>query len=196
VLGGYFVARLEPAVRTSFEAACRAIERAGARLEHVELPHADAIAAIYLGILFPEAAAYHAPLLDARGDLYTPGVRARFEAARYVLGEDYVRALRGRDVVRAEIDAVLEGREALLAPSLAMVAPPIGAATIDIDGTPEPVRNLMLRLTQPFNIGGHPAITVPTRRSDTTLPCGLQIVGHRGRTHALLELALAAEAAV
>jgi aspartyl-tRNA(Asn)/glutamyl-tRNA(Gln) amidotransferase subunit A len=194
ILGGYFSARLEPGVRSAFEHACRTIEQAGGALAPVALPHAEAIAAIYLGILFPEAAAYHARTLDTRGDRYSPGIRARFEAARYVLGEDYVRAMDGREVLRGEIDRALEGRDALLVPTLAIVAPPIGAATVEIDGVQEPVRNLMLRLTQPFNIGGHPAITMPSGQGAQGLPCGLQLVGHRGGTDALLDVALACEA--
>lgn len=196
VLGGYFTARLEAPVGTAFEAACRALERAGARLDTVEIPHASAMPAIYLGIVFPEAAAYHGPALDSRGDRYSPGVRARFEAARYVLGEDHARALRGRQVVRAEIDRALAGHDALLAPALAILAPPIGASTIQIDDVAEPVRNLMLRLTQPFNIGGHPAITIPMGRGTPGLPRGLQLVGHHARTTDLLEVALAVERAV
>jgi aspartyl-tRNA(Asn)/glutamyl-tRNA(Gln) amidotransferase subunit A len=193
VLGGYFTARLEPRVRASFEAACRSLEAAGATLEAVELPHAAAIPAIYLGILFPEAAAYHGPVLDTRGDRYSPGVRARFEAARYVTGEDYVRAMRGREIIRAEIDRALDGRDGLLTPALAILAPPIGAATVEIDGVAEPIRNLMLRLTQPFNIGGHPAITVPMGRGTAGLPTGFQVVGHRGRTRDLIAVARSAE---
>jgi len=193
VLGGYFVEKLEPGVRAAFDHACRSLERAGGELEPVDLPHASAMPAVYLGILFPEAAAYHAATLETRPERYSPGVRARFEAARYVLGEDYLRAIKGRDVLRAEIDEVLEGRDALLLPTMPIVAPALGAASVEIDGVLEPVRNLMLRLTQPFNIGGHPAITLPCGRGSKGLPCGLQLVGHRGATPALLDVALACE---
>jgi aspartyl-tRNA(Asn)/glutamyl-tRNA(Gln) amidotransferase subunit A len=193
VLGGYFTAKLEPGVRAAFDHACRALERAGAVLEAVQLPHAAALPAVYLGILFPEAAAYHAATLESRGDRYSPGIRARFEAARYVLGEDYLRAMKGRDVLRAEIDGLLGGRDALMLPTLPIVAPPIGATSAEIDGAHENVRTLMLRLTQPFNIGGHPAITMPCGPGAKGLPCGLQLVGHRGATPALLDVALACE---
>ena len=36
---------------------------------------------------------------------YTEPVRLRLETARYVLAEDYVRALAGREVLRREVDA-------------------------------------------------------------------------------------------
>ena len=38
---------------------------------------------------------------------YTPNVRLRLEMGRYVLAEDYVRALTGRDVLRREVDVAL-----------------------------------------------------------------------------------------
>ena len=60
-------------------------------------------------------------------------------------------------------------------------------------GRTHPVRALMLRLTQLFDVTGHPAITVPCARSADRLPVGLQLVGRRGRTAELLVLAAAVE---
>jgi aspartyl-tRNA(Asn)/glutamyl-tRNA(Gln) amidotransferase subunit A len=45
----------------------------------------------------------------------------------------------------------------------------------------------MLRLTQLFNITGHPAISLPIPTSG--LPVGLQLVGRRDRTEELLGVA-------
>jgi Asp-tRNA(Asn)/Glu-tRNA(Gln) amidotransferase A subunit family amidase len=49
----------------------------------------------------------------------------------------------------------------------------------------------MLRLTQLFNMTGNPAISLPIPTSG--LPVGLQLVGKRGETEALLATALACE---
>jgi Asp-tRNA(Asn)/Glu-tRNA(Gln) amidotransferase A subunit family amidase len=38
------------------------------------------------------------------------------------------------------------------------------------------VRNVMLRLTQPFNISGHAAISIPCGTISEGLPVGAQIV--------------------
>jgi Asp-tRNA(Asn)/Glu-tRNA(Gln) amidotransferase A subunit family amidase len=62
-----------------------------------------------------------------------------------------------------------------------------------LGGRKELVRGVMLRLTQLFNLTGHPAISIPSGSTAAGLPCGLQIVGHRGATDALLELAFACE---
>ena len=65
-----------------------------------------------------------------------------------------------------------------------------------VKGGPDAVRTLMLRCSQPFNLSGHPAISLPCGRSRDGLPIGLQLVGHKGRTPALVQAALAAEAAI
>ena len=65
-----------------------------------------------------------------------------------------------------------------------------------VKGGPEAVRSLMLRCTQPFNLSGHPAISLPCGRTPAGLPIGLQLVGHKGRTPALVQAALAAELAI
>jgi hypothetical protein len=53
---------------------------------------------------------------------------------------------------------------------------------VRIGGVEEPVRNVMLRLTQLFNITGHPALTLPCGVTSDRLPAGLQIVGAAGAT--------------
>ncbi len=58
---------------------------------------------------------------------------------RYVLAEDYVRALRGREVIAREIEAALAGRDALLCPTMPVPAPPLGATMVAVgDDQPSP----------------------------------------------------------
>ena len=66
-----------------------------------------------------------------------------------------------------------------LLPTLPIPAPPLGAATVDINGTAEPVRAAMLRLTQLFNITGHPSLALPAPHGVDSLPRSVQIVGRR-----------------
>ena len=189
----YFCDILDSEVRASFEAAIDALRAAGTTIEDVVIPSARFIAPIYLHIVFGDAAPYHAPALEAMPEKYTKPVRLRLELARYVLAEDYTRALQGRETLRLEVDRALSGYDALLLPTVPIVAPALGASSVDIDGTSEPVRNIMLRLTQLFNITGHPAISIPCARTRTALPRSLQLVGTRGQTDALLHVARAVE---
>ncbi len=193
VLRGYFTTLLDPQVAAAFETTCKALTAAGAALEEVQVPHAGDIAPIYLHIVLSEAAALHAKTLDSHAEDYNPNVRLRLEMGRYILAEDYLRALRGRDVLIDEVDATLVRRDALLLPTLAVPAVKLGALAVKIGSVEEPVRNITLRLTQLFNITGHPAITIPCGATTDGLPIGAQLAGGRNRTGDLLAVAAAVE---
>jgi aspartyl-tRNA(Asn)/glutamyl-tRNA(Gln) amidotransferase subunit A len=189
----YFCDLLDGDVRRAFEGALDRLRSGGARIADIEIPHAADIAPIYLHLVLADATAYHAATLDAMPERYTPAVRQRLEMGRYVLAEDYVRALAGREVLRREVDAALAQHDGLVLPTLPIPAPPIGAETIEVESRSEPVRNVMLRLTQLFDITGHPAISLPCGSTSAGLPCGVQLVGRRQQTDDLLRVALACE---
>ena len=196
LLRNYWFDRIDEDVETTLLNTIELIRGYGATVHDVALPHANDIATVYLHLQLADASEYHTPTLESRPQDYTPNVRVRLEMGRYVLAEDYIRALRGRAVIAAEVDQALRGVDALLCPALAVPAPPIGAATVPIKGGTETVRSIMLRCTQPFNLSGHPAISVPCGKTAAGLPVGLQLVGHKGRTPALVQAALAVEKSV
>jgi len=190
---GYLTDLLDGDVRACFDQAAAALRKAGATLTDISIPHASMTPAVYVHIHSSEGATYHARTLDAVPDRYTPVVRSRLEVGRYVLAEDYQRAMEGRDLLRRELDEALTGCDALMLPTLPMTAPPAGAETIIVNGAPEPVRALMLRLTQLFNVTGNPAISIPCGATADGLPVGLQFVGHRNQTERLLSVTLVVE---
>jgi aspartyl-tRNA(Asn)/glutamyl-tRNA(Gln) amidotransferase subunit A len=193
VPAGYLFDRLDADVERVVTGTIDALRAAGATVTDVAMPHATDMAAIYLHLVFGDAAEYHARTLQSRPHDYTANVRLRLEMARYVLAEDYIRALRGKAIVEHEVDRALDGVDALVLPALAIPAPPIGAATMPVKGGPESVRTLMLRCSQPFNLSGHPALSLPCGTTHGGLPIGLQLAGHKGRTPALMQAALAVE---
>ncbi len=161
----YFCDVLDEEVRARFEEALDRLRAAGAHVDDVDIHHAADIGPVYLHLQLADAAAYHAATLDSMPEKYTPNVRLRLEMSRYVLAEDYVRALEGREVLRREVDAALAQHDALILPTLPIPAPKIGEAMVQIGGQPEPVRSMMLRLTQLFDVTGHPAIAMPDGRT-------------------------------
>ncbi len=162
-------------------------------MTEVDVQKAEWTPHVYLHIVLPEASCYHAPWLADHADAYSPGVRLRLEMGRYLLAEDYVRAMRLREALSRLVARALERCDALILPTLPIPAPRLGATTVDVDGTQVPVRAAMLSLTQLFNITGHPAISLPAGNGPEGLPRGIQIVGHRGRTERLLDIAAAVE---
>ena len=120
-------------------------------------------------------------MLEAHPELYTPPVRQRLEMGRYVMGEDYARASVGARVLTREVDAALDGVDALVLPTVPIVAPPLGSDVARRSAAQKhPVRALMLRLTQLFDVTGHPAITIPCGRS-AERPAGRPATGRPPR---------------
>jgi aspartyl-tRNA(Asn)/glutamyl-tRNA(Gln) amidotransferase subunit A len=189
----YFCDRLDPAVRAALTRTRTALAAAGHTVRTVAVENAARTPEVYLHIVLPEASWYHTELLAAHADRYSPGVRLRLEMGRYVLAEDYVRARHLQAVLRRAVEDALQGCDALLLPAQPIPAPLLGATTVDLDGTPEPVRATMLRLTQLFNMTGHPAVALPAGSTPEGWPVGVQLVGRHGRTGQLLALAAEVE---
>jgi aspartyl-tRNA(Asn)/glutamyl-tRNA(Gln) amidotransferase subunit A len=191
----YFFDVLDVDVRARTHEALDRLSAAGASVVDVEIEGTAHVGTIYLHIALPEASAYHASALDKHPDRYTLPVRLRLEMGRTVLAEDYVRAQIGRERWRAAVDAAFEraGCDVLALPALAIPAPPLGASSVRVGEGTEPVRGVMLRLTQPFNLSRHPAVTMPSGLTRDGLPCGLQLVGRANGTDELLASALACE---
>jgi len=143
--------------------------------------------------VLPEASRFHATSLEQSPSLYSPGVRVRLEMGRYLLAEDYVRAMRLRQTLITSVDRALEGCDALVLPTQPIPAPPLGAATVAINGVAEPIRAAMLRQTQLFNITGHPAVALPAPQAADSLPRSVQIVGRHHATTRLLSIARTVE---
>ena len=193
-LVGYFDRPIEPAVRERFERALAQLQASGIALANAELALAPGIVDAYVNTVLPEGAAWHAQYLDSRPNDYTPAVRARFEAGRTIPAVKYLEAAAFCRRLRDEVDALLGDADALVLPTLPLTAPLLGAGDITIDpalGGTMPVRSAMLKHTQPFNMSGHPAISLPL--PVTGLPVGLQLVGRRDDTAGLLAIAAACE---
>lgn len=195
-LADYFFDRIDEDVERAVLGVLERVQLSGAIVSNAALPHANHIAAIYLHLVFGDAAEYHARTLESRPQDYTVPVRLRLEMARYVMAEDYIRARRGKALIAREVDRALEGVDVLALPALGVPAPPLGAATMPVKGGEDAVRTLMLRCTQPFNLSGHPAISIPCGTTRDGLPVGIQLVGRKGRMPALIQAALAVEAAL
>jgi aspartyl-tRNA(Asn)/glutamyl-tRNA(Gln) amidotransferase subunit A len=194
ILSGYFAKPVEAQVAAAFDRACERLRKAGVVTSTVNFDGAARIATAYVNIVLPEGAAWHAPWLDARQDLYSPTVHGRFKSGRDVPAVAYLKALEECDMFRQGVDALLSSVDALVLPTLPIVAPISGQADLRIDGVDIPVRTAMLKHTQLFNMTGHPAISLPLETDG--LPVGMQLVGPANDTARLLDIAAACEAAL
>jgi aspartyl-tRNA(Asn)/glutamyl-tRNA(Gln) amidotransferase subunit A len=192
-LGGYFLDRLDDDVRKRFEEALDRLRTAGASIVDIQIPRAEEASSIYMNVVLPEAYAYHAKTIASMPERYCNGVAARLLMGRKLSADDYVKAQRERAALRADVERALEDCDALVLPTLPIPAPLLGAATIRVGDTEDFVRPMMLRLTQVFNLTGHPALSMPCGTTSEGLPCGFQMVGRLKSTSELLAVALGCE---
>ncbi len=185
----YFLAVLDDDVRDAFDGALARLERAGCQIEDVSIAQADLIAATYRTTVLYEAFKIHEQTLGDRPDDYSPRVRDRLEMGRDVSTKVYHQAQHDREQLCRSVNTVLRGVDALVLPTLPIPAPILGTNTVEIGGSTQDVRELTLRLTQLFDLTGHPAISLPCGSTGRGLPCGTQLVGHLGETSELLAVA-------
>ena len=195
-LGGYFLDTLDKDVRARFEEALSRLADAGASVVDIDLGRLPDIQSTYLNVALPEAYAYHAEAFAKLADEFSDSVRSRLEMGARISRDDYVQAQGDRARLRSAVDKALLKCDVLALPTLPIPPQRIGATEAIIDGRAEPLRPLTLRLTQLFNLTGHPAISLPCGDTGEGLPCGFQIVGRLRQTPALLQVALSCEAYV
>jgi aspartyl-tRNA(Asn)/glutamyl-tRNA(Gln) amidotransferase subunit A len=193
VLRRYFCDLLDEGVRACFEAALEKVRGAGMQAVDYSLKHSHVIAPVYLKIAPRESFLYHQATLDSTPEKYTAAVRQRLELGRTISHDDFLKGLNVQADLREEVDASLRDCDALVLPTLPIPAPKLGAETVRIGDSDQLTRAMMLRLTQLFNLTGHPAISIPCGKTPEGLPVGLQLVGHHGRTDELVRIALACE---
>lgn len=188
LLTGYFDIGLDPRVRRSVEEAASRLADSGAELDQVDLPLARHIPGAQLAILGTEALASNLTTLRERGQALPPDVRLRLEAGLARTPAQYEAAHALRERWQAQVDGALRHHHFLLCPTTAITAPPVGVTEVEIDGRAETVQFSLTRLTMPFNLSGHPAITLPFHDSTGTL-VGLQLIGRIGGDQDLLAAA-------
>ena len=89
--------------------------------------------------------------------------------------------------------------EVVLSPTLAAPALPVGIdvhGPVEIAGVVSPaIRGAWYPYTFPFNLTGHPALSLPAGRAAGGLPIGLQLVGRWHDDRLLLDVAALLERA-
>ena len=106
---------------------------------------------------------------------YDPAVRDRLLAGALLPEGVHKAAQRFRTIFRDEVRETFQRYDILLAPASVCPAPPIGQATMEMDGVPVSVRKNLGAFTQPISYIGLPVVAAPVNRPGQ-LPIGVQII--------------------
>jgi aspartyl-tRNA(Asn)/glutamyl-tRNA(Gln) amidotransferase subunit A len=191
----YFFDDLQSDVAVAIGDALNVLGGLGATLVDVEWPAAHLSNSATWTIIMAESSAYHRPWFRSRRHDYAPETRANLDLAELLPASDYVQAQRVRTVLRQQVREVLSTVDALATPSLAITAPLIGQTGIEIGGKTKAINPVFIRLADPFNLTGTPAISVPCGFGANGLPVGLQLATAAFQERMVLRVASAFEAA-
>jgi aspartyl-tRNA(Asn)/glutamyl-tRNA(Gln) amidotransferase subunit A len=210
----YFEAEgMEPGVRAAVERAVLTLERAGAELVDVRLPHTDyGLAAYYIiapaeassnlarfdGVRYGARAESAGNLLETylqtRRGGFGPEVRRRIMLGTYALSAGYydayyLKAQKVRTLIAQDFERAFESCDAIISATSPVVAFPIGAKVAD------PLAMYVCDvLTLGGNLAGLPGVSIPCGTSEG-LPVGLQVLAPQWADGMALRVARAYEAA-
>ena len=176
-----------PEVRAAVQAALDTLAAAGWQVRPVTAPWLDDLPrweqALSV-IVASEAWQVHQSRDLSR---YAAGTRAVLDFGRSVTPAQYTSARADQAELTAAVEASLAGVDVLAGPTVGYCAPeedpPFGVGDDNGEG----------RFTGPYNLTGHPAVSLPAPAPAPGLPVGLQFAARSGQDFALLEVAAAAE---
>jgi Asp-tRNA(Asn)/Glu-tRNA(Gln) amidotransferase A subunit family amidase len=188
---------VEPAIAGAVRQAARALQRAGAVVDEVEVGLTARDDDLWTDLWAVFQAAYYGHLVAEYRDRMDPDVVKLIERGNRMSAVQYKRVEIERTSIWRRIAAVLADHDALLCPTMARGALP--AAKADQPKTKPPSDGLHhgSDMTGPFNLTSPtPALSVPCGFDGDGLPIGLQIVGRRWREDTVLRIGRAVEIAL
>ena len=184
---------MEPAVAASFDAALRRLRDAGALVDDLlagelaEIPLANAKG----GFSAAEAYAWHRKLIARNGGAYDQRILARLMPGQQQEAADYIDLVATRGELFRRFATITAPYDALVMPTVPMIAPPIAA--LDDPAEYARVNMLLLRNTALWNFLDRCSISLPCHAAGAA-PVGLMLVGAHGADRDLFAMAQGIEA--
>jgi len=180
----YFDSLMVRDVRAAFDNAIEQFKKLGAKIETVRVAHMNLISPVWACITRSENVSAHVPYLKTRPRDYSPGLLRQIVSSMLIPAGTYMTAQRVRRLICEEFDEALSRVDVIVTPTSPMAAPTIEECEqgfVIADGKKISLRDTGVNFrslgTAPFNVTGHPALTVCCGFTPNDLPIGMQIVG-------------------
>lgn len=187
---------LDATVAAAFARTVSRLSAAGAQVQEIPLAQIQDLGTIQAtgGFAAAESYAWHRQLLAQHGERYDPRVRVRIERGAAMKAWEYLDLQRARGAWIAEVEQALAGFDAVLSPTVPMVAPPISqvAPGSERDEAFFRANALLLRNTSVVNMLDGCAVSLPCH-AEGELPVGLMVWQGGMRDDTVLNIALQIE---
>jgi amidase len=159
--------------RATLDGAIATLAAAGGSMAEVVLPPLDEATVQWLSLCGVEAALAHEKTYPARAAEYGPVLAGLLDAGRKLSALDLARLELGRARLVGELNRLMATVDLLLMPVMGIAALSVASAA---SRTPDGVAT-RLRYTAPFDMSGHPTLTLPGGFTADGVPVGFQLVG-------------------
>jgi aspartyl-tRNA(Asn)/glutamyl-tRNA(Gln) amidotransferase subunit A len=182
-------------VTFAFESALDVLRGDGAVIDEARLEPLELIVGLQSNGGFTAAEVYwmQRRLLELHADEYDPNVFERMMRGKSLTAADYLDLLAHRAELISQFDAATQSYDAIVWPTVALVAPPI--AELEDRAAFGRANALVLRNPSVVNLIDGCALSVPSYVPGNA-PTGVMIVGRRGEDRTVLEIGAAVEAAL
>ena len=186
---------LDDAVASTFDRVLQALSKAGALIEHIEVPEFLDVGMMNAkgGFAAAESFAWHRFLITSRGNEYDPRVAVRIMRGEAITAADYIDLLNARRSLISRIATRLAPYDALVLPTTANTPPRIADLADDKAFATANLRSL--RNCTLINMIDGCAISLPAHRAGE-VPVGLMLAATGGSDRRIFELAAAMEGTI
>ncbi len=179
-----------PEVRSAVVEAVGTLERLGCTIKELRLDILQEASRIGPVISKSEGASYHHDWIKDRFDDYGSWCQEFLAEGMEISAVQYLRALEAGRAITAKIEEIMEDVDIIVEPTTPIPAPRIDQDSVE-SGDPEARFQRLAGFTQPYNVTGQPAISIPCGFTDHGLPIGLQIAGRWWEEQKVLNVAYA-----
>jgi len=187
---------LDAEVARAFEQALNRLRAGGAVIDELPLSQIGELAGLQAqgGFAAAESWAWHRGRLAQREAYYDPRVAQRIRRGEAISAADYIDLQQARLRWIASVEASIEGYDALLSPTVPMVAPAI-APLLGNDQRFFAINTMLLRNPSVVNMLDGCALSLPCHDPDQ-MPVGLMVWGPAMADDAVLGVSLTIESAL
>ena len=169
---------VDPAIQQGLQHIMTFIREDGGLLQTVRMPDTRAVSMNWERHCGVQTAIAHEATYPRRAAEYGPALSRLIDGGRELSGMDYQRILLSAQRFTGEVDVLLQQIDLVLAPVQPYAAPTYEQlAGLALD--PEANRRL-IQFTSPFNVSGHPCLSLPCGFTQNGLPLGAQFIGKKG----------------